>query len=98
MSSASDPWSINYFDPPAPHVPAPSPKARVPKPVPDAERLFMVQRHALQILNDLEELHRHLGHHQDRKLGAVLQRLDKDAENTYRVIRTYLAENVEPGQ
>lgn len=94
----ADPWSMNYFDPPTPHVPAPSPKARAPKPVPEPDRLFVVQRHALEVINDLEELEKLLGHHQDRKLGAVLARLDRHSEHTYRVIRTYLAEHVEPGQ
>jgi hypothetical protein len=96
--SAFDPWSIDYFSPPTPHVPAPSPKAKAPKPVPDEETLFMLQRHALQILNDIEDLKGRLGHHQDRHLGHALQKLETDATNTYKVIRRYLAENVAPAQ
>lgn len=94
----SNPWDINYFDPPTPHVPAPSSKARVPKPVPEPDHLFTVQRHALQILNDIEELQHLIGHHQDHKVGSTLARLAQHAEDGYRVIRSYLATNVERGQ
>lgn len=87
----ADPWSIDYFAPPTPHVPAPSRKAPTPKPVPDSERLFTVQRHALQILNEIENL----GEVKDKR---ALERLRQAAERNYRVIRTYLQENVAPGQ
>lgn len=92
MSSGADPWSIDYFAPPTPHVPAPSRKAPAPKPVPDPEALFSLQRHALQILNEIENL--------DGKVKdpRALERLRQAADNNYRVIRRYLAENVAPGQ
>lgn len=92
MANAADPWSIDYFAPPTPHVPAPSPKTHAPKPVPDPEALFSVQRHALQILNEVENLRGHV------KDPRALHRLEQAAENGYRVIRRYLAENVAPGQ
>lgn len=97
MSNAADPWSIDYFAPPTPHVPAPSPKAKAPKPVPDEEALFMLQRHALQVLNDVEELQRRVDK-KDHHTHAALQKLETDATNTYKVIRRYLAENVAPAQ
>ena len=93
MSSMADPWSINdYWNVNVPHVHAPSPKTRTPKPVPDPEALFSLQRHALQILNEIENLHGHV------KDPRALHRLEQAAENNYRVIRRYLAENVAPGQ
>lgn len=95
--SAADPWSIDYFSPPTPHVPAPSPKAKAPKPVPDPDALFMLQRHALQILNDVEELE-HRVDKDDHHVHSVLHKLRTDSENTYKVIRRYLAENVAPGE
>lgn len=91
MSSGADPWSIDYFNPPTPHRAPPSPKAKAPKPVPDVERLFTVQRHALQIMNEIDNL----GEVKDKR---ALERLRQAAERNYRVIRSYLAENVAPGQ
>lgn len=87
----ADPWNIDYFNFEAPHVHAPSPKAHAPKPVPDVERLFTVQRHALQIMNEIENL----GEVKDKR---ALERLRQAAERNYRVIRSYLAENVAPAQ
>jgi hypothetical protein len=89
--SSFDPWSIDYFNPPTPHRAPPSPKTRTPKPVPDPEKLFTVQRHALQIMNEIENL----GEVKDKR---ALERLRQAAERNYRVIRSYLAENVAPAQ
>lgn len=92
MSSMADPWSIgDYWNVSVPHVHAPSPKTKAPKPVPDPEALFSLQRHALQILNEIENL----GEVKDKR---ALERLRQASENNYRVIRRYLAENVAPGQ
>lgn len=87
----ADPWNIDYFNFEAPKVAPPSPKTRAPKPVPDVERLFTVQRHALQIMNEIENI----GEVKDKR---ALERLRQAAERNYRVIRSYLAENVAPGQ
>lgn len=95
--SSFDPWSVDYFNPPLPHVPAPSPKARAPKPVPDPDALFTVQRHALDLLHDIQDLERAIDT-KDRHTLALLHRLERDAENAYRVIRSYLHENVAPDQ
>jgi hypothetical protein len=97
MSSGADPWNIDYFNFKPPSVKAPEPKARAPKPVPSPEDLFMVQRHALQVLNDIEELRKRIGH-DNPHAHSVLDKLETDAENGYKVIRRYLAENVAPAQ
>jgi hypothetical protein len=93
----ADPWNIDYFNFKPPSVKAPEPKARAPKPVPDPETLFMLQRHALQIINDIEELKKRIpkeAHH----AFSVMDKLETDADNAYKVIRRYLAENVAPAQ
>lgn len=84
-----DPWSINYFNPPAPNVQAPPSRPKVPKPIPDVDRLFQVQRNALKALNELEDVLAGAEGHQRHKL----QSLQRDVENTYRVIRSYLNEH-----
>jgi len=91
MSASPSPWDIDYFDPPTPHVPAPSPKGNPPKLVPELDRLFQVQRNALKVLNDLKALSGLP--HKDPKVAQALHRLTQDAENTYRVIRSYLDKN-----
>lgn len=93
----SDPWSINYFDPPAPKV-GPPPKPKVPKLIPDEDRLFQAQRNALKVLNNLQNLELELKGKDIGRARATLQALEKDAENTYRVIRTYLNKHVNPQQ
>lgn len=90
MAEAPDPWKIDYFAPPTPHVPAPSPRTQAPKLLPEVDRLFQVQRNSLKVLKDLEEVQHLLRDHKDPKLGQLVQRLGQDAENTYRVIRSYL--------
>lgn len=91
MSSAADPWSIDYFNPPTPHVPAPSPRASAPRLIPEVDRLFRVQRDSLKALNALDELERALGK-DARGVLKELRALRVEAENTYRVIRSYLDE------
>lgn len=88
---ASDPWSINYFDPPTPHVPAPSVKPRTPRLIPEVDRLFTVQRDALKALQALDALESRLGKDAG-KAARELQALRHEIENTYRVIRSYLDE------
>lgn len=78
-------WDTNYWDFKPQRVHAPEPKARVPKPVPEPERLFQVQRHALDLL--------HLLAH-----AKVDDEVMKKAENLYRVINSYLKNNVAPSQ
>lgn len=106
-SGAPDPWSINYFDPPTPHVPAPAPRSKTPRLIPEEDRLFQVQRNALLALNALDELERVLGGagrsarlgERDsaggmdaRSLSKELRALRVPLENTYRTIRSYLDE------
>lgn len=81
--TSPDPWSIDYFNPPTPDIKAPSPRVKVPKPVPALDELFTVQRNALKVLNDLQDLDRELK-------GKIPRKLMQDAEHTYRVIRSYL--------
>jgi hypothetical protein len=93
----SDPWSINAFDPPRPKVNPPASRMRQPrvvKPIPSQHELYVVQRHALDVLHDLREVE-HLVDLKDRKLVQAIQRLERDAENTYRVIRTWLEEHTD---
>lgn len=94
MGDALDPWSIDYFSPPTPHVAPPSPKARPPKPVPEAERLFQAQRDILVALRELDEVKRSLKDVEHFKGAYALQRMEQAMDNTYRVIRSYLAKNV----
>jgi hypothetical protein len=82
----SDLWNIDYFNPPTPDIKAPSPKIKAPRLIPEQDDLFQVQRNSLKVLNDLRDLERELGPKMAPKMRAVL----KDAENTYRVIRSYL--------
>ena len=88
-------WDTNYWDFKAPRVHAPEPKARVPKPVPEPERLFTIQRHTLDMLHVIRDCQKEFGH--EDKHG-LLDKLEGQAENTYRVINTYLRTNVEPSQ
>ena len=67
------------------------PKQHKPKNVPQADDLFQVQRNSLKVLNEVQRL-RDKHPQLDRDLAA----LERDAENTYRVIRTYLDHNVNP--
>jgi hypothetical protein len=80
-----DPWKINYFDPPAPTHTAP----KTPKPIPEVDRLFQVQRNALKALNRVKAI----DPGKNRDLAIELDHLTKDIENTYRVIRSWLAEH-----
>ena len=91
MSEISNPWDVNYFDPPTPHVPPPSPRSRPPRLLPEQDDLFTVQRHALDVLHDIRDLEAKLGEHA-KGLSKELTKLERDAENTYRVIRSYLAQ------
>lgn len=94
----ADPWATNYFDPPTPHVEAPGPQRRTPRLVPEQHELFTVQRHALDVLHDIEALLHALGKHaHDPHVEKALRALERDAENTYRVIRTWLKDNVNQG-
>lgn len=88
-----DPWSINYFDPPkpagqTPGVRAPSLTPKIPKSVPEIDDLFRVQRDALKVLNKLDDLEDELG--DALKKSKVFHALKQEAQNTYRVIRSYL--------
>lgn len=91
MSNAADPWSINYFDPPTPHVPAPAPRAKAPKLIPEVDRLFRVQRDSLVALNALDDLEHALGK-DAKKVLKELRALRVPAENTYRAVRSYLGD------
>lgn len=88
-----DPWASDPFSPPTPHVPAPGPSKRKPRPIPDQHELFVVQRHALDVLHGLADLEHKLGDKKDKHTHSILRSLARDAENTYRVIRTWLKNN-----
>ena len=85
----SDPWSFDYFNPPSGSVPAPSPRQRSRRTLPDQDELFTVQRHALDVLHGIRELERKLGKNA-HSVANEIAKLERDAENTYRVIRSYL--------
>lgn len=87
----ANPWSLNAFDPPAGDVKPPSPRARTPRPIPDVERLYSLQRNTLKVLNNIESLEGSIG---KAAHSREWQALKQDAENAYRVIRSYLAEYV----
>lgn len=90
-----DPWSSDPFSPPTPHVPAPGPSKRTPRQIPEQHELFVVQRHALDVLHGLADLEHALGEHKhDKHVHAALRSLERDAENTYRVMRTWLRNNL----
>lgn len=93
MTEFDDPWSIDYFDPPTPQVAAPMPK--VPKPIPEADRLFQVQKNALKALNRVQQIEQSVAKSKDvdPRVRHELQQLEKDIENTYRVIRSWLVEH-----
>lgn len=91
MADPADPWSIDYFNPVTPKVRAPAPRGpKTPRLIPEVHELFTVQRHALDVLYSIRELGAKLGDHDDKRVHAVLRTLERDAENTYRVIRSYL--------
>lgn len=87
----SDPWSIDYFNPPTPKVEAPTPK--VPKPIPEPDRLYQVQRNVLKALTRVQDIRRKQQGTDDRHLQRELEQLEMDIENTYRVIRSWLSEH-----
>lgn len=87
---------MNAFEPPRPKVHAPAPHTpRDPaavRPIPAQHELYVVQRHALDVLHDIRDLEHRLGKDAD-KVHREMQRLERDAENTYRVIRSWLEEH-----
>ncbi len=86
MSEAPNPWTVNYFDPPSPSVPAPSPKAHTPRLVPEIDDLFTVQRDLLKALNAKDVIEHEL------KGSDVkgFRQLEQQLENAYKVINRYL--------
>ena len=66
------------------------PKLPTPKIVPQVDDLFQVQRNALKVLGDIRAL-------RDKHPNLDLGGLERDAENTYRVIRSWLDRNARPG-
>lgn len=93
----ADPWSFDAFAPQSPKVPegvsAPSsPKAptapKAPRIVPAVDELFSIQRNTLKVLNGLDDLEHEIGEHLRKSKGY--RALRQDAENAYRVIRSYL--------
>lgn len=87
-----DPWTIDYFNPPAPSkAPAGITKPKTPKVVPGIDELFTVQRNALKTMKSLEDLEARLG--REHKGSKELTRCMHEAENTYRVIRTWLKDH-----
>lgn len=94
MSEGFDPWDVDWFDPPSPHVAPPSPKVVPPKPVPEAERLFHLQRDILVALRELDEVKRALRDAKHFKGAYALQRMEQAMDNTYKIINSYLRKNV----
>src|SRR4051812_43166158 len=86
-------WNTNYWDMKTPRVHAPAPQARTPKPVPEPERLFTIQRHALDMLHTIRDLD---AKNDDPHMARLIQHLEQKAENSYRTINTYLRTNVAP--
>ncbi len=96
--TAPDFFNTNFFDPPKPEVPHEykSPQSLVPKApkvVPGEDRLWQVQKNALRALQDLRSLDSQLPPKILKSPEWV--RLNRDVENTYRVIRTWLSENTD---
>ena len=91
----ANPWSFDPFNPPNPGVHAPAPRAHTPKLIPEEERLYQVQRNAMKVLQDIDALSRLVDSHTLH--SAEWHRLLMDAENTYRVIRSWLTQNTQPG-
>lgn len=91
--ASEDFFSTDFFNPPNPKAgpKAPGPP-KPPKIVPDTNQLFQVQRNALTTVNALQDLLVAIGH--DHKGAKELNAALRAAENTYRVIRTYLKENI----
>ena len=88
-------WNTDYWAFKAPHVHAPAPQARVPKPVPEPDRLFTIQRHALDMMHTIREID---ARNNDPHVARLIQHLEQKAENTYKVINRYLKDNVAPSQ
>jgi len=92
--TSESPWSnVDNFNPPTPNVSAPKPRTKVPKLVPDEDRLFQLQRNAIKAVNGVAELKRLLRDDDNRHVRTQLNHLELDVENVYRVIRSYLEEH-----
>lgn len=87
---------MNAFEPPRPKIDPPAPRSKTPRLFPDKHDLYVVQRHALQVLHGIRELEAALG--DNPKAHKLIQRLERDAENTYKVIRSYLDTYVKDSQ
>lgn len=96
-AGAPDPWSIDYFNPPTPHVAPPTPRTKTPRLIPESDRLFQVQRNSLLTLGALDALEAKMGK-EAHKYHKELRALRAPAENTYRVIRSYLEKYLGNGQ
>lgn len=87
----SSPWDIDYFNPPTPNVrPPKSPQS--PALIPEADRLYQVQRNALKALNRVRDIEIGLKE-VNPNLRREIQQLERDIENTYRVIRSWLVKH-----
>lgn len=93
----ANPWSSNPFDM---KVKDPesykfrAPKVKTPRIIPGQDDLFAVQRDSLKVLNDLkalaDELNSIVKGPEGKEAAKLLSRAQRNAEDTYRVIRSYL--------
>jgi hypothetical protein len=100
LNDPSNPWSWNAFEPGKPHAPREykSPYSLAPKDptrAPAEDLLFRAQDNALKAMNSLQALE---GSLEAKVVGSPeWQRLSRNVTNTYRVIRSWLAENAQQG-
>lgn len=81
----SNPWAIDYFNPPTPHVEAPKPV--VPKPkhaIPGTDQLFKIQDDLIRAVNALDVL---------KQKPQGLSEVERNVQNAYRLINRYLKEH-----
>ncbi len=85
----ANPWSIDYFNPPTPHVKPPAPKQWKPptlRNIPDIDRLFSIQDDLVRAINAADAIE----HEASRIKG--FRELQTNVENAYKLINRYLRE------
>jgi len=95
----ANPWSLDPFAPPNPGISAPQPFKRAPKLFPEQDRLFQVQSNTLKAVNDVAAFrHALAGKPLPPHADAILHQLERNVQNSYRVIRSYLDKYVNAGE
>jgi hypothetical protein len=90
-NNPADPWSIDYFNPPTPHVKPPAPTKpfeRTQKLVPDVDRLFTVQDCLIRAINACDRVEQLLKHSEPKGF----RELQRNLEDAYKGINKYLKE------